>query len=122
MRKFCFSLLAACCSLFCQAQIKWVNVDSLYQPLPSTVHVYFTNSPIDTAPFRAYFLIADLKDKHLDFTVDTTLNRRLTPKKFYEKDGKPLVVVNCTFFSFETNRNLNVIIQDGKLVGYNIHS
>ena len=101
------------------AQLKWINVDSLYQPLPRSVHVYFTNEPIDTASFRAFYLIADLKDKKLDFTVDTTLNRRLTPTKFYEKDNHPLVVMNCSFFSFETNRNVNVIIKDGKLVAYN---
>src|SRR5439155_9270952 len=32
------------------------------------------------------------------------------------------VVVNCTFFAFETNRNLNVVIKNGKLLSYNIHS
>src|SRR5438045_1465000 len=96
------------------SQIKWMNVDSLYQPLPSSVHNFFTDSPIDTAPFRAYYLVADLKNKKLDFTVDTTLNRRLTPAKFYEKNNNPLVVVNCTFFSFETNRSLNVVIKDGR--------
>ena len=79
------------------AQLKWANVDSLYQPLPSSVHVYFTNEPIDTAPFRAYYLIADLKDKKMNFTTDTTLGRRLTPTKFYEKNDQPLVVINCTF-------------------------
>jgi hypothetical protein len=50
--------------IFCQ--LKWQNVDSLYQPLPSSVHVYFTDSQMDTGLFRAYYLIADLKDKHLD--------------------------------------------------------
>jgi len=104
------------------AQLKWTNVDSLYQPLPSSVHVYFTNEPIDTAPFRAYYLIADLKDKKINFTVDTTFARRLTPNQFYQKNDRPLVVVNCTFFSFATNQNLSVVIKDGKLVGYNVHS
>ena len=108
--------------VFSYAQLKWTNVDSLYQPLPSSVHVYFTNEPIDTAPFRAYYLIADLKDKKIDFTVDTTFGRRFTPTQFYQKDDQPLVVVNCTFFSFATNQNLNVVIKDGRLVGYNIHS
>jgi len=97
-------------------------VDSLYQPLPHSVHIYSTNEKIDTGSFRAFYLIADLTDKKLDFTVDTTLNRRLTPAKFFEKNNKPLVVVNCTFFSFETNRNLNVVVKDGKMVGYNIHT
>jgi hypothetical protein len=87
--------------------------------LPSSVHVYFTNEPIDTAPFRAYYLIADLKDKKLNFTADTTLNRRFTPAQFYQKNDQPLVVVNCTFFSFETNRSLNTVIKNGKTVAYN---
>ncbi len=106
----------------CFSQLKWRNVDSLFQPLPSSVHVYFTDQPVDAGAFHAYYLIADLKDKHLEFTADTTLNRRLTPAKFYEKNDKPLVVVNCTFFSFETNRNLNVVIRDGKVLAYNQHS
>jgi Phosphodiester glycosidase len=107
---------------FSFSQLKWQNVDSLYQPLPSSVHIYFTDQPIDTGAFRAFYLIADLKDKKLDFTDDTTYKRRLTPSQFFEKNNKPLVVVNCTFFSFETNRNLNVVIKDGNLVGYNIHT
>lgn len=104
------------------AQANWKNVDSLYQPLPSSVHIYFTDSPIDTGKFRAYYLIADLKDKDLQFTVDTSRDRRLTPTKFYERNDKPLVVVNTTFFSYETNRSLNVVIKDGELLGYNIHT
>lgn len=98
------------------AQVKWQNVDSLYQPLPASVHVYFTDSPIDTAPFRAYYLIADLKDKRLDFTVDTTRDRRITPSAFYERNDKPLVVVNCTFFSYETNRSLNAVVKNSMIL------
>ena len=119
---FYFLIIALVFSVSVNAQLKWINVDSLYQPLPSSVHVYFTNEPIDTAPFRAYYLIADLKDKKLDFTVDTTFGRRFTPTQFYQKNDQPLVVVNGTFFSFATNQNLNVVIKNGKLVGYNIHS
>ena len=54
--------------------------------------------------------------------MDTTLERRFTPTQFYKKNDQPLVVVNGTFFSFASNQNLNVVIKDGKLVGYNIHS
>jgi exopolysaccharide biosynthesis protein len=103
---------------FSFAQLKWQNVDSLYQPLPSSVHVYFTNDQPDTGVFRAFYLIADLKDRHLNFTTDTTYKRRLTPSQFYKKDSNPLVVVNGTFFSFQTNQNLNVVIKDGKLISY----
>lgn len=107
-------------SFFSFAQLQWQNVDSLYGPLPKSVQVYFTNQRIDTAPFKAYHVVADLKDKGLDFTTDTTLKRRLSPAKFYEKNSQPLVVVNGTFFSFETNSNLNVVIRNGELVSYNI--
>lgn len=106
-------------SFSASAQIKWVNVDSLYQPLPPSVHVYFTDDKIDTAAFRAYYLIADLKDKNLEFTVDTSRDRRLTPSTFYERNDKPLAVVNCTFFSFATSRNLNTVIREGILVAQN---
>lgn len=104
------------------SQIKWTNVDSLYQPLPSSVHIYFTDSKIDTGLFRAYYLIADLKDKNLDFTADTSRDRRLTPSGYYERNKKPLVVINCTYFSFETNRSLSVVIKEGELVAFNQHS
>jgi exopolysaccharide biosynthesis protein len=104
------------------AQLKWINVDSLYQPLPKRVHVYKTTDSLDGKPNIAFYVIADLKNKRLDFTADTTRDRRITPTKFYEKDNRPLLIVNCTFFSYETNRSLNTVIKDGKLVGYNIHS
>lgn len=109
-------------SISLSAQLKWENVDAEFQPLPSSVHVYKTTSMLDGKPNIAYYVEADLKDRKLDFTVDTTYRRRLSPSKFYEKNDKPLLVVNTTFFSFETNQNLNVVIKDKKLVGYNIHT
>lgn len=120
MRKICFIFIFLLPFVInSSAQLRWQNVDSLYQPLPSSVHVYFTDTPIDTGKFRAYYLIADLKDKKLEFTVDTARDRRLTPSKFYERNDKPLAVVNCTFFSYETNRSLNVVIKKGNIVCYN---
>ena len=109
-------------STILHAQLKWVNVDSLYQPLPSSVHVFKTTDSLDGKPNIAYYVIADLKDKKLLFDADTTLNRRFTPTQFYQKNHQPLVIVNTTFFSFQTNQNLNVVIKDGKLVSYNLKS
>lgn len=118
MRLLLFFLLV---SISASAQIKWKNVDSLFQPLPSSVHVYMSNdSMLDGKPNIAYYVIADLKDKKLNFTADTTDKRRLTPTQFYQKNNNPLVVVNCTFFSFQTNKNLNAVVKDGKLVAYNL--
>ncbi|MBK8951690.1 MAG: hypothetical protein IPM85_04560 [Chitinophagaceae bacterium] len=114
MKKGLYTLVLLLNSIFLSAQVTWRNVDSLYHPLPKSVHVYYTDAKIDTSPFRAYYVIADLKDKKLDFTADTTYKRRFTPAQFYEKNDKPLLVVNCTFFSFETNQNLNVVIKMAK--------
>ncbi len=116
---FIFSLFLG---LQVNGQLKWQNVDSLFQPLPFSVHVYKTTDLLDGKPNIAYYVEADLRDKKLDFTVDTTYKRRLTPSKFYNKNDKPLLVVNTTFFSFATNQNLNVVIKNKKLVGYNIHT
>ncbi len=117
-------LLAVCflCNNVLFAQVKWINVDTAFSPLPATVQVFKTTDSLDGKPFIAYYLKAKLKDKKLDFTTDTTLGRRLTPLQFYDKNDKPLVVVNCTFFNFDKSQNLNVVIKDGKLVGYNIHT
>ena len=107
-------------SNFSIAQLKWQNVDSLYQPLPASVHVYKTTELLDGKPNIAYYVEAGLKDKKLKFTVDTTYNRRLTPSKFYEKNEQPLLVVNTSFFSFTTNQNLNLIIKNGDVVAFNV--
>jgi hypothetical protein len=102
------------------SQLKWQNVDSLFQPLPASVHIYKTTGQLDGKPNIAYYIEAELKDRDLNFLADSTYKRRLTPLQYFEKNDHPLVVVNCTFFSFETNQNLNVVIKNKKLVGYNV--
>lgn len=104
------------------AQLKWNNADAQFGPLPASVHVYRTNDSLDGKPNIAFYVIADLKDKSLNFTSDTTLNRRLTPKQYYERNGQPVITVNCTFFEFVHNSNLNLVMKDGKIVSYNRHS
>lgn len=104
------------------AQTKWINLDSLYQPLPPSMHIYKSTDTLDGKPNVMYYAIADLKDKNLEFASDTSMNRRLTPSQFYKKNEKPLLVVNCSFFSFATNRNLNVVVKDKKIVSYNEHT
>lgn len=104
------------------AQQKWQNVDNDFGKLPANFHVFSSTDSLDGKPFRAFYAIADIRDKKLHFTTDTTHQRRLTPSQFYEKNNQPLLVVNTTFFSFATNQNLNLVIKDGKMVGYNVHS
>lgn len=123
MKKIIFgAVLYIITAPFCLGQVKWTDVDSLFGELPSSVHVFTTTDLIDGKPNIAYYVIADLKDRKLNFTTDTTYHRRFTPQQFYEKNQQPLLVVNGTFFDFATNRNLNAVIKNGKLVSYNVHS
>jgi exopolysaccharide biosynthesis protein len=119
--RLCFLLvIISPYSLF--AQLKWKNVDSLFQPLPINVHVFFTNDSLEGKPNIAYYVSAPLKDKELLFTIDTTLFRRLTPTQYFEKNNQPLLVMNCTFFEFKNNTNVSAAIKNGKLFGFNVHS
>jgi hypothetical protein len=101
------------------AQLSWKNADSLYQPLPPSVHVYFSDDSLDGKPNIAYYVEADLKDKRLNFTTAVGNGKRYTPSKYYSQEQQPLIVVNTTFFEFVNNSNLNVVMKDGKMVAYN---
>lgn len=122
MKTGLFFLGALTSTFGCVAQVKWINVDADFAPLPAGFHVYKTTDSVDGKPFIAYYAEAELKNKNLNFTTDTTYKRRLTPSQFYTKNNEPLLVVNTTFFSFATNQNLNVVIKDGKLLSYNVHT
>jgi hypothetical protein len=108
--------------LSAKTQVKWLSVDADYGPLPKGFHVFKTTDSLEGKPFVAYYTVANLKKKKLIFTTDTTFQRRLSPAGFYEKNNKPLLVVNCTFFSFATNLNLNIVIKNGQVISYNTHS
>ncbi len=110
--------MTACVS----AQVKWINADADYAPVPKNFHVFKTRDSLAGKPFIAYYAIADLKDKKLVFTADTTHKRRLTPQQYYARNGQALLVVNSTFFSFSTHQNLNTVVKNGRLVGMNVHS
>ena len=122
MPKLLFFLIVFTHTIDIAAQVKWTNMDTSFGSLPKNFHVFKTNDSLDEKPFIAYYAIANLKDKRIQFTADSTLMRRLTPQQFYKKNREPLLVVNTTFFSYATNQNLNVLIKDGKILGYNIHS
>ena len=122
MKKYLFLFYCIVISMSAHAQLSWENLDALYQPLPSSVHIYKSTGSINGKLNVVYYVIADLKDKSLNFTADTTYKRRLTPSQFFEKDNHPLLVVNSCFFSFTTNQNLNVVEKSGRLVGYNVHT
>lgn len=110
------------CSIYSGAQLRWFPADTFNQTLPPSVRLYYSADSVGGKPGIAYYIVADLNDPNLVFDTDTTLKRRLTPKQFFEKNNHPLVVVNGTFFSFETNQNLNTVINNGLPVSYNVRS
>lgn len=103
------------------AQVQWRNVDSLYLPLPKSMHVFFTSDSLEGKPNRAFYVSVSLKDKTLTFSADTARNRRLLPSQYFERNDNALLVVNCTFFS-PTGRNLNVVIREGKQLAHAVPS
>ncbi|MBP6432545.1 MAG: phosphodiester glycosidase family protein [Ferruginibacter sp.] len=119
LQKICWGVLLLKC-FTTSAQVKWQNVDSNFQPLPKNFHIYKSTDSLDGKPFVAYYVSAKLKDKKLNFTTDTTYKRRLTPQQFFQKNNNPLLVVNGTFFSFETNQNLNVVVKEGKVLSHTV--
>lgn len=120
MHKFLYLLLLFPC--FVLGQTKWMNVDSIFGPLPNKVHVYFSHDSLDGKPNKAYYLIAPLKDKGLDFSVAVGNGKRYTPSEYYQQNNAPLLVVNTTFFEFVQNRNLNAVVNKGQLLAYNVHN
>ncbi|MBC3539645.1 phosphodiester glycosidase family protein [Rufibacter sp. H-1] len=99
------------------AQVKWQPSPQHQQGLPATVKVFVTTDSLDGKPFKAYYLEADLKDSKLEVLTRVGNGKRYTPQQYYEQEtGNVLAVVNTTFFSFADNRNLNLVIQDGKVL------
>jgi hypothetical protein len=104
------------------AGISWKNQDSVYGPLPRSMHIFRTGDSLDGRPFIAYYLTTSLKDKKLVFTTQTGQGKRFTPYEYFQLEQFPPVVVNGGFFSPENNENLNVIIKDGRMLSYNVVS
>ncbi|MDB5232750.1 MAG: hypothetical protein JWN76_3555 [Chitinophagaceae bacterium] len=104
------------------AQLRWVNADQQFSPLPVGIHVYYSSDSIDGKPNIAYYAEIDIKNRDLNFSAQVGNGKRYTPSQYYEKEGYPLVVVNSSFFEFVHNSNLGVVMSDKKLLAYNLKS
>jgi hypothetical protein len=109
---------------FCysQAQLKWENVDSIFGPLPQSLHVFKFSDSLEGRPLLAYYVSARLKDMGLLFTAQTGRGKSFTPSQYYLQEKSPLVIVNASFSSRETSQNLGMVMRNGKLISYNIVS
>ena len=55
MKKAVFYFVLNLFFITANAQTKWVNMDSLYQPLPASVHVYKSTDSLDGKPNIMYY-------------------------------------------------------------------
>jgi hypothetical protein len=120
MKKYCFVLYLLFFSTQNFAQLHWTKVDTGYGKLPSSIRLFRTVDTLNGHPFIAMYAIIDLKDRHLDITTQVGDGKRYTPQQYYYLEKEPYIVVNGTFFSFQTNQNLNVVMKDGAMRAYNV--
>ena len=118
--KYSFLLILVSTSHFTFSQLKWKKAGEEFGYLPKSISLFYTTDSLNGRPFTAYYIIASLRDRQLDFTTETGEGKRYTPLQYFQMKDSPYVVVNGTFFSFETNQNLNTVIKKGKMVAYNI--
>ncbi len=122
MRKFYFIILLLSVPMLVSSQLHWKKVSDAFGYLPKSIALYKTTDSLNGRPFIAYYIEAKLNDRNLEFTTDTAKGRRLTPSQFYTKEDSAYIIVNGTFFSFQTNQNLNLLMKEGKLIAYNTPS
>lgn len=115
-----FVLLLLSIAVSVQSQVKWKNVSNRFGELPKGIEVFESDSSYKGRPFRAFMAKVDLDNRKIKIATDTTVGRRLKPSEFYVQNSYPEIVVNGSFFSFQTNRNLNVVVNQGKVLSYNI--
>lgn len=102
------------------SQLRWKKVNSEFGYLPKSINIYKTTDSLNGKPFIAYYIEAKLSDRNLEFTTQVGEGKRFTPSQYFSREDSPYVLVNGTFFSFETNQNLNTVIREGKMVAYNV--
>ncbi len=119
-RRFLLFFYLSLFSFTTQAQLHWRNVDTAFGALPPNFHVFSTTDSIDGKPNIAYYVDVLLKEPTISFTTQTGEGKRFTPTQYYQQLNSPLVVVNGTFFNFDKNQNLNLVMKEGKLAAYNM--
>ena len=111
-----FALLV--CTSVSQAQFAWKDVSIEYGLTTPSIRLFKTDELLDGAFNISFYASIDMKDKRNHAFIDTTCRRRLTPSQFDKRNAGSVITVNCSFFEFIQNRNVNLIVQNGKTVAY----
>ena len=92
---------------------KWGKEDS-FGNLPEYISVYKYLQTIANKKVVAYIAVADMNNKTARFKVLGEKKGVATPKKFYDDNSKPAVVLNAGYFW--AGSSLGLIIRDGKII------
>ena len=115
----CYMLtLGILTSSLVNGQTSWKDVSNQFGKLPASIKVLKSDEALDGSPSIMYVATIKAKDHAKQFYVDTSSRRRLTPSQYFSRNENPFVVVNCSFFEFVQNRNVNLIVQNSKIVGF----
>jgi exopolysaccharide biosynthesis protein len=103
------------------AQLHWIKAEDINAHLPYSLNVYLAQDTLNGRPVRACYVVADPYDERVDYTAQVGHGKRYTPAEFFRMEGDPApyIVVNGAWFSRVTNRNLELVIRNGRLVAYN---
>jgi hypothetical protein len=99
-------------------QTIWKDVSNQFGILPQSIKVLKSDEFLDGSPSIMYIATINSKDHAKQFFVDTAFRRRLTPNQYFTRNEQAFIVVNCSFFEFVQNRNVNLIVQNSKMVGF----
>jgi hypothetical protein len=102
-----------------KVQLKWVKIDSISD---KEIQVFYSNDSLRKRPGKAYYAIIDIKNPNVILDMAVGEGSRYTPEEYYNKYHQPLLVVNTTFFNFDKNDNLNVVVDSGIVKAYNVPS
>lgn len=102
------------------AQLRWQPSAAHNEGLPASMRVFETKDSLDGKPFHAFYLEFDPADPQIEAVIRTGNGKRLTPAQYDSIEGPSvLAVINTTFFSFQTNRSLNIVMHNGKVIDVN---
>lgn len=114
MYKYLFLLLP----LTSSAQVRWTKARTLNERLPFSIQVYLTQDSVHGRPFRACYVEIDPYDQKIDFTARVGEG---TPSTLFaaETGLPPYIVVNGPQYDSATRKNLQLVINDQRLICLN---
>lgn len=100
------------------APLHWIKAKSLNEHLPYAVTAYLSRDSVNSRPFRACYIGVDPYDLKIDFAARVG---HYTPDEFFARETQPppYIVLNGAQYSPETNRNLQLVINERRLISYN---